>query len=766
MGGALPLAAPAPEAACRLRLRGVVQGVGMRPFVLREARALGLAGRVLNDGAGVLIEAEGDAAVLACFAERIVAAAPPQARIDSVARAPLAPRGFDGFVIACSADSGRGTLPSPDLVVCEACRAEIADPAARRYRYPFTSCTRCGPRYSITRTLPFDRANTAMDAFPPCAACQAEYVDPDDRRCHAQTLACPACGPRLLLGDAAGHVQAEATAALDGAIGALADGRIVAVKGLGGFQLVVRADRSAAVARLRTRKARGGKPFAVMVSDLGAAAREVSLQAGARDLLTGPGGPIVILPRAGGGGAVAACAPGCPDLGVMLPTTPLHQLLVDGVGAPLVVTSGNRAGEPLCRDGTEARARLAAIADLFLDHDRIIEQPLDDSVVRIDGARTLMLRRARGYAPLPLELPGDSRAAGVPAAILACGAQAKSVVAITAGSRVWLGPYLGDLDDTLAEGRYVAGIAALERLAGVMPRVVAHDVHGDYTSTRHALTRPGRHVAVQHHHAHIAACMAEHGLDGRVLGIAWDGSGDGGDGTVWGGECLDAGYADASRVATLTPFRLAGGEAAVREPRRVALALLAACERDDAAAMLGFAPHTQANLLRMMARGLHAPSTTSMGRLFDGVSALLGLCHVAHYEGEAAMRLEWTARRARPPREGYPLPLDVSVTPWRLDWRELIAAVLSERAAGVALEDIAARFHLALAAGTVAVATRIGHATVCLSGGCFQNVLLARLTRERLEQAGFRVYTHEAVPPNDGGLALGQAAIAARRVRS
>ncbi len=761
--GALPATVRASGAAWSLRLHGVVQGVGLRPFVLREARALGLTGRVLNDGAGVVIEVEGEAAALARFAERVVTAAPPQARIDAVARTPLTPRGYDAFVIEPSADSGHGTLPSPDLVMCEACRAEIADPGARRYRYPFTSCTRCGPRYSITRALPFDRANTAMDAFPPCAACRAEYADPDDRRCHAQTLACPACGPRLLLGDAAGEVQAEGTAALDGAIAALAAGRIVAVKGLGGFQLVVRADRAAAVSRLRARKARGGKPFAVMVRDLAAAAHEVRLETAARELLAGPAGPIVILPRSGKGRAVAACAPGCPDLGVMLPTTPLHQLLLDGVGAPLVVTSGNRAGEPLCRDGSEARTRLGAIADLFLDHDRAIEQPLDDSVVRLDGTRLLMLRRARGYAPLPLELPGDTPAAGVRAAILACGAQAKSVAAVTSGSVAWLGPYLGDLDDTLAERRYRAGIAALERLAGVVPRVVAHDVHGDYTSTRQALTRAGRHVAVQHHHAHIAACMAEHGLAGRVLGIAWDGSGDGGDGTVWGGECLDAGYTDAVRVATLVPFRLAGGEAAVRDPRRVALALLAAGGREEDAAMLGFAPDTRANLLRMITRGLHAPPTTSVGRLFDGVSALLGLCHVADYEGEAAMRLEWAARRASLPAGGYPLPLDVGATPWRLDWRALLAALLADRAAGVAIEDMAARFHLALAEAVLAVATRAGHATVCLSGGCFQNVLLVRLVRERLEQAGFRVLTHERLPPNDGGLALGQAVVAAHR---
>ncbi|MEQ8233948.1 MAG: Sua5/YciO/YrdC/YwlC family protein, partial [Gammaproteobacteria bacterium] len=472
--------------------------------------------------------------------------------------------------------------------------------------------------------------------------------------------------------------------------------------------------------------------------------------------------PIVIAARAAGGRIAAACAPGCPDLGVMLPTTPLHALLVDGVGAPLVVTSGNRAGEPLCRDGDEARVRLAGIADAFLDHDRAIVQPLDDSVLRVDDGHVTLLRRARGYSPLPLEVPLKADVPLVPT--LACGGALKNAIALAAGDRVWLGPHLGDLDDLHAQARYAQGIDALQAMTGVVPERIAHDRHPDYPSTRYVATRVEPAVAVQHHHAHVAACMAEHGLDERVLGIAWDGSGDGGDGSVWGGEWLETDYTQCTRIAHLRPFRLAGAEAAIREPRRVALALLSGCGRLGAAAALGFDARTQANLGVLIERGFNAPSTSSVGRLFDGVSAVLGLCHESAFEGEAAMRLEWAARSAdQSTQRAYPLPLDVTVSPWQLDWRPLLRDVIDDHAAGVAVATIALGFHHALADAALVVARRAERRVVCLGGGCFQNALLARLVRARLVAAGLRVYAPARVPPNDGGLALGQAVVAARQ---
>ncbi len=743
-------------------MHGLVQGVGFRPFVCRLASGLGLSGHVRNVAGGVRIEAEGERDALAALVSRLREEAPPRAVVESLARRWLAPRGDAGFVIAKSLDDGpAGALVPPDAAICPACLAEVRDPAARRYRYPFTSCTDCGPRYSIVERMPWDRAHTTQRAFPLCAACRAEYDDPHDRRYHAEVLCCAACGPRLALLAPDGRRLAAADDALAAAIGALAGGRIVALKGLGGYQLAVRADDAEAVMRLRRAKRRGGKPFAVLYADLDDAARDCVVDAEAARLLASPEAPIVLLERRAQARACDAVAPGCAELGVMLPTTALHDLLAAGAGTPLVATSGNRAGEPLAIDAAGARHALADVADCFLDHDRAIVRPLDDSVVRPMVGGMTVLRRARGYAPLPLPL-GTTLPAG--RAVLGVGAQLKGAVALAAGDRVHLGEHLGDLDSEAAVSRFEHAVEALQRLYQVRAEDMACDMHPDYTSSRYACAH-GAPLRVQHHHAHVAACMAEHGLHGRVLGLAWDGTGAGADGTVWGGECLDAARRDARRIATLRAFALPGGEAAVREPRRAAFALLHALGRDTRAAGASLDARARRNLARLLERGLNAPATTSMGRLFDAVAALLGLCEVASYEAEAAMRLEHAAHASRA-AGALPLPLLTGETPWRLDWGPLVEALLDGRGAGVPVADLARRFHHALAGAALAVAERAGLERVCLSGGCFQNRLLSEAVTARLEQAGFRVYTHRQVPPNDGGIALGQVVVAASRLHA
>lgn len=739
-----------------------MQGVGFRPFVCRLATELGLDGRVGNVAGGVCIEAEGERGTLEVLVARLTADPPARAVIESLERRWLAPSGGAGFDVVASLDDGpAGALVPPDAAVCPACLAEVLDPTARRHRYPFTSCTACGPRYSIVERMPWDRAHTTMRAFPLCAACRAEYEDTDDRRFHAETLCCAACGPRLALLAPDGRCIANDDAALEAAVDALAAGRTLALKGLGGYQLVVRADDAAAVTRLRRAKHRGGKPFAVLYADLDDAARDAVVDRAAARALDSAEGPIVLLERRAGARACDAVAPGCPDLGVLLPTTALHRLLVDGVGAPLVATSGNRADEPLAIDETGALAALAGMADLFLTHDRPIARPVDDSVIRPIAGHMTVLRRARGYAPLPLPL-GDTLPQG--RAVLAVGAQIKGAVALAAGGRVYLGEHLGDLDAEAAVSRFERAVDELQRLYGVRADTLACDRHPDYASTRFAAARDAP-LRVQHHHAHVAACMAEHDLDGRVLGLAWDGTGDGGDGTVWGGECLDAARGEARRIATLRAFPLPGGEAAVREPRRVAFGLMHALGRDGRAAGASLDDRARQNLARLVDYGINTPATTSVGRLFDAVAALLGLCEVGSYEAEAAMRLEQAARASRDPG-ALPLPLLTDASPWRLDWGPLVEALLDGHAAGVPVTDLARRFHNALAGGALTVAERAGLERVCLTGGCFQNRVLTEATLARLERAGFRVYTHRTVPPNDGGIALGQAVVAARRLNT
>lgn len=772
-------------------MRGAVQGVGFRPFVYRLATELGLCGWVLNDVRGVEVEVEGEAASLDTFRTRLEAEAPPRAVVRSVSFSWLEPAGFPSFEIRRSTGEGEKSVSVlPDLATCGDCLAELDDPADRRYRYPFLNCTNCGPRFTIVCALPYDRRNTTMSGFALCAACRQEYEEPRDRRFHAQPTACPACGPRLALWDRIGQVVARDDEALRDAAAALLDGRLVAVKGLGGFHLCCDARNEAAVARLRAGKVRREKPFALMVKDVVAARALCAVSAAAERWLLSPEAPILLLPRLGPESASVLVAPNvAPEstrLGVMLPSTPLHHLLLAAVDAPLVATSGNLSDEPIATDEREAVARLGSIADLFLVHDRPVERHADDSVGWLHGDELQLLRRARGFAPLPVPVRVN-----LPP-ILAVGAHLKNAVGLGLGSEVVLSQHIGDLETPEALAAFERVIADLLRLWEAEPVAIAHDLHPDYLSTRWArraaagdesegplppailgAAREGRLrlVPVQHHHAHLASCLAENEAEGPALGVTWDGTGYGTDGTVWGGEFLLGNASAFTRVAHLRPFRLPGGEAAVKEPRRPALALLlelfgeSVLDRGDLVPVASFSPTERALLARMLATGTRSPVTTSAGRLFDAVAALLGLHPKAGFEGQAAMALEALADTSE--RGAYPfslVPPAAPAAPALLDWGPLLLALLEDGARDVDASTRSARFHNALVEGIAAVARLAGAPRVALSGGCFQNRLLVERATARLAADGFRVLTHRLVPPNDGGIALGQILVAAAHI--
>lgn len=723
----------------RLSVRGCVQGVGFRPFVFRLARELRLAGWVGNAPEGVRIEVEGECDALDQFCTRLERETPPRARIQALRRSRIDPSGAVGFAIRTSTASGSATAwVMPDVAACAACIREISDAAQRRHRYPFTNCTDCGPRYSIVRRLPYDRPNTTMAGFAMCAACRAEYENPRDRRFHAQPIACPDCGPQLELADRRGAVLARRDDALCEAAAALRWGQIVAVKGLGGFHLLVDARSERGVMTLRRRKNREAKPLAVMASDLAAAQELCELSDAAAALFESPEAPIVLAPRRTGA-VCEAVAPGNPLLGVLRAYTPLHVLLLAEVGFPLVATSGNRSDEPICIDNEDALQRLGDIADLFLLHDRPIARRIDDSVVQIVAGRPQLLRRARGYAPLPLT-------AGAPLPpVLAVGAQQKNAPAAAVGADVFVGPHVGDLEGPLALDAFVGAVDAFRELYGFEPACIACDLHPDYQSTRFAERCGVPIVGVQHHVAHAHACLADNGSAGPALAVVWDGTGLGVDGTIWGGEFLRIDGARWERVDHLRTFRLPGGEAAVREPRRAALGLLFELYGADLPLDLGFAPRELDVLLAMLRRGVNAPLTSSAGRLFDAAAAILDLRRRAGFEGQAAMELEFAAAPGGAAYEGV-----------STDWASLVRQMLADLGAGVSRAQIAARFHASLAAIIVAVAQRAGERNVLLTGGCFQNRRLSELAIAALQDAGFEPYWHQRVPPNDGGIALGQ----------
>ncbi len=756
--------APAPRARRRFLVAGVVQGVGFRPFVYVTATALGLTGEVSNDSAGVVIEVEGDPAAVAEFATALCRDAPPLAQVERVVATDLPVRGGTGFRIGDSRSSGGGrTLASPDVATCADCARDLADPTDRRYRHPFITCTNCGPRFTIICALPYDRPSTTMARFPMCSDCAREYADPADRRFHAQPIACPNCGPQLEL--VAGDTRLVGAEALAHARQLLAAGAIVAVKGLGGYHLACDATDEGATSTLRRRKARGAKPFAVMVADLDTAGELAHLDAPAAALLAGSRRPIVLLARRAGAFLAPSVAPGNPDLGLLLHYTPVHTLLLgldeDAPGPrALVMTSGNRSGEPIVTDDEDALERLGGLADAWLRHDRPIRVPCDDSVTRVVDGEELPLRRSRGYAPLPVALPIEV------GPTLAVGAEVKNTCAVGAGRYAWLSQHVGDMDDLRTLDAFADTQAHLQLLTGVTPTALAADAHPAYRSTGWARRARGDRPlhTVQHHHAHIASVMAEHGLDGTrpVIGVAFDGTGYGSDGAVWGGEVLVADYAGFERVGHLAYVPLPGGDATVHRPYRMALAHLSAAGvawTDDLPCVAACAADERAVLEHQLRTGLGCTPTSSMGRLFDAVSSLAGVRHVADYEGQAAIELEGCSRSVEAADGAYRFGEPMDATP-------VIRAVANDVRTGVPSSLIGARFHSAVVDLVATVARRAraetGLSTVALSGGVFQNALLLTGACRVLRRDGFTVLRHRVVPPNDGGLALGQLMIAAR----
>ncbi|MET7335040.1 carbamoyltransferase HypF [Nonomuraea sp. NPDC005650] len=745
----------------RVRVEGVVQGVGFRPFVHGLATRLGLAGRVGNDAHGVFVELEGGRGEIAEFLVRLECDAPPLAAIERVTVTSGMVHADGRFRIVASDPSGTSrTLVSPDIATCGDCLAELADPADRRYRYPFVNCVNCGPRLTIVRAMPYDRPLTTMAGFAMCDGCLAEYHDPADRRFHAQPTCCPACGPKLEL------TGAPAGDPLAGAVRVLRQGGVLAVKGLGGYHLSVLASDEGAAAELRRRKQREDKPFAVMVADLAAARRLCEVDDVAAALLTDRARPVVLLPRLPDASVAApvagAVAPGTRRLGLMLPYTPLHHLLLADAGAPIVLTSGNRSDEPIAYDDRDALERLGGIADAFLTHDRPIHLRADDSVVRPFRGKAMAVRRSRGHAPSPFTLAGEA-----PRPILGCGAELKNTFCLAKGRHAFVSPHIGDLENYETFRSYVEGISHFAALFDVRPEVVAHDLHPEYLSTKHALSLPDVElVAVQHHHAHIASCLADNGEHGRVIGVAFDGLGYGLDGTLWGGEFLLADLASFERAGHLAPVPMPGGAAAIRQPWRMAAAYLDGDGGTPAVARRNQPRWEQVTALARRG-GPAAPLTSSAGRLFDAVAALVGVRDAITYEGQAAIELEQLADPGE--RGGYPAAVSRDGGVLVAAGSDLVRAAAADLAAGVGAPVVSARFHNGVSELIVRCCLMLrddtGLTTVALSGGVFQNLLLLRRTLEGLSGAGFRVLTHCGVPANDGGISLGQVAVAAARDR-
>ena len=765
----------ADEAGAQIIVTGIVQGVGFRPFVWRLAQRLGLSGTVANEGTQVLIHAGGTPVALDALETALRSEAPALARIDALRRNAVAPPTQDDFRIIESAAGAVSVGIVPDMATCPACRAEMADPAARRFRYAFTNCTDCGPRFSIVTGLPYDRARTTMAGFALCPECRAEYENPADRRFHAQPVACPACGPRLMF-EAAGAPSLEGEAALAAAVARLKAGGIIAVKGIGGFHIACDAGHEAAVAELRHRKHRPAKPFAVMVADLPAARALCHLEPGETEVLESPAAPVVLLRRRTDASLAPSVAPGQDRLGLMLAYSPLHILLLEAVGGPLVMTSANRSNAPQVFRDEDARTELSGLVDAFLTHDRPIARRLDDSVVQVVGGRQRVLRRARGLAPMPMALPEDFASSP---AILATGGGLKNALCLTLGGQALLSQHLGDLDEPATAEAFETALADCSALFGHRPAAVACDLHPDLFAGRFAADFAERHglplIGVQHHHAHVAAVMAEAGwrqADGKVLGLALDGLGHGTDGTVWGGELLVCDYLSSERRGRLKPVPLLGGDAANREPWRMLLAHLDAAGAQAAADEI-LAGKPLSTLRAMARKGLNAPLTSSAGRLFDAMAALAGLApDRLSFEGEAAMALEAAAGEA-PAERPYPLGIEVRNGLVEGDFLEidpapLWHAALADRASGTPAALLSARFHDgvadAFAQATLRVATAEGLGTVVLCGGVFQNARLLVSLTNRLAAGGLRVLTAASVPVNDGGLALGQAAVAAARL--
>ena len=771
----------------RISIRGAVQGVGFRPFVFRLAGRSALRGWVSNSNQGVFIEVEGRREVLEDFLLSIEREKPPRAFIQSLEYSFLDPAGYESFEIRESATGGeKVSLILPDIATCPDCLNEVFDPQDRRHLYPFTNCTNCGPRFSIIRALPYDRPNTTMSGFPMCRSCEAEYRDPADRRFHAQPNACPECGPQLDLWDAEGRPLASRHEALLAAAEAIRQRKVAAVKGIGGFHLVVDARSQDAVLRLRELKRREEKPLALMFPSLAAVGNECRVSDLEARLLQSPESPIVLLERRGrhpfdDSGIAPSVAPGNPYLGAMLPSTPLHHVLMAELAFPVVATSGNLSDEPICTDEREAVRRLAGIADLFLVHNRPIARHVDDSVARVSMGREMVLRRARGYAPLPVRVQTPAPTMEEAPPVLAVGPHLKNTVAISRGRDIFISQHIGDLETGQAFDAFRQVIDDLREIYEHETAAIACDAHPDYLSTRFA-ERSGLPVRkVQHHYAHVLSCMAENEVEGVALGVSWDGTGYGPDGTVWGGEFLRTTPDSFSRAAHFRTFRLPGGDAAVKEPRRTALGVLyelmgdGLLDLDELKPVDAFSPDERRTILEMLKRGVNSPLTSSAGRLFDAAAALVGIRQVNAFEGQAAMMLEF-ALQDIDTSERYPIglvsgpdgldtPPAAETPPLVVDWGPMMRCILDDVRQGESAGLISARFHNALVEAILAVARAVGEPQVVLSGGCFQNVYLTERTVNALRNEGFRPYWHQRVPPNDGGISLGQAVAAMRTLK-
>ena len=750
----------------RISVRGVVQGVGFRPFVYQLATKHNLKGWVCNTSGDVKIEVEGERRALDRFLDELVSLAPPLARLEDVSVTSHAPQGYSRFEIRHSiAEEGKYQLVSPDIATCKPCLGEVLAPGDRRYRYPFTNCTNCGPRFTIIEDIPYDRPKTTMRSFKMCPQCQSEYDDPMDRRFHAQPNACPSCGPSLKLVDGAGN-PVPCDDALAAAARFLKEGKVLAIKGLGGFLLACDASSDKAVKLLRERKRRPFKPLAIMVSTLEEVRKHCLVSEKEEELLTSPQCPIVLLRRKEGSPVSPSVAPNLKYLGVMLPYTPLHHVLLRETGLPLVMTSGNLSEEPIAKDNDEALRRLKGIPDYFLLHNRDIYSRYDDSVAVVELNKPQIVRRARGYAPYPVHLAFKSKQ------VLACGAELKNTFCLTKDNYAFVSQHIGDLENLETMEHFEATLELYQKLFRIEPEVVAYDMHPEYLSTKYAKSLGDKHkelklVPVQHHHAHVVSCMVENGVEDKVIGVSFDGTGYGSDGRIWGGEFLIADYKGFERVGHLEYVPLPGGAAAIEWPNRMAISYLLTLLGKNALTLdLAFLKEVSSLELELikkqLEKGINSPLTSSCGRLFDAVSALIGIRGKIDYEAQAAIEMEMAADESEHGSYPFTIVEKDGVNIVRLDG--LFRAIVQDVENNVSQSKIAMKFHRTMAEMVVQMCRRLAKVSginrVALSGGVFQNRLLLRLTVAALEKAGFEVLTHSKVPTNDGGVSLGQAVIA------
>lgn len=745
----------------KIAIRGAVQGVGFRPFIYRLAGELGIKGWIINSSQGVFIEAESAETALKTFLKRISSDKPKNSFIQSFEHSWLDPEGFTQFEIRESNDEGSKTaLVLPDISTCGDCLEEIFDPANRRYQYPFTNCTNCGPRYTIISNLPYDRRNTTMGEFEMCEECRAEYTDPMNRRFHAEPTACPNCGPQITLLDNSLHILSEKNNALTDAAKLIKCGEIIALKGIGGYQLLCDAGNEEAVKMLRKKKRRNEKPFALMFPDMNSVKRECAVNEAEERMLTSVEAPIVLLKKLKNVSSVVSneSAAKNPYLGVMLPYSPLHHLLMRELGTPIVATSGNTSEEPICITEDEAFEKLSGIADYFLIHNRKILRYVDDSITRFAGGHESLIRRARGYAPLPLVI------SGLNGTTLSAGAHLKNTVAINKGSNVFISQHIGDLENVESISAFTNVISDLESFYDLKPDKIICDMHPDYISTKYSESLGTAVHKVQHHYAHVLSCMAENELEGGVLGVSWDGTGYGSDGTIWGGEFIVPMGTDFMRIGHIRPFRLPGGEQAIHDVWKIGFSLLYDVYGEDVFNLehIGFIKNSETKLLKqMLDKRLNSPVTSSAGRLFDGAAAIAGISNKANYEAQAAIQLEFATDDIIT-NEYFEFEIQEQTNGTLIiDWHSIIKGIVEDEKQNVPVGIIAAKFHNSLAEAITSIALKVNIGKVALTGGCFLNKYLLEKTIERLAASGFKVYTHQRVPAGDGGISLGQMKYAA-----